>query len=101
VQRSPSVGGAVFPNEPERTVYNNALLERDLALGFRDLGRLLEYVPWDRALHSPTAGLREKAAVASRSNERSDVQGATRPTPGGDDRSGRWVSHKPSSVRGG
>jgi hypothetical protein len=23
-------------------------------LGFRDLGRLLEYVPWGRALHSPT-----------------------------------------------
>jgi ribosomal protein S18 acetylase RimI-like enzyme len=31
VQRSPGVAAAVFPNEPERAVYNNALLERDLA----------------------------------------------------------------------
>jgi hypothetical protein len=52
------VAAAVFPNEPERAVYNNALLDRDLgpgdrtaavdameAVGFRDLGRILEYVP--------------------------------------------------------
>ena len=31
VQRSPGVAIAVFPNAPERAVYNNALLERDLA----------------------------------------------------------------------
>jgi GNAT superfamily N-acetyltransferase len=30
VQRLPGVAAAVFPNEPERTVYNNALLTRDL-----------------------------------------------------------------------
>jgi len=64
VHRLPGVAAAVFPNEPERGVYNNALLERDLAaaeradaldameaervyaaVGFRDLGRILEYVP--------------------------------------------------------
>src|ERR687885_2485155 len=31
VQRHPGVAAAVFPNEPERDVYNNALLERGLA----------------------------------------------------------------------
>jgi ribosomal protein S18 acetylase RimI-like enzyme len=31
VQRSPGVAAAVFPDEPERGVYNNAFLERDLA----------------------------------------------------------------------
>ncbi len=31
VRRSPGVATATFPNEPERAVYNNALLERDLA----------------------------------------------------------------------
>lgn len=31
VRRSAGVACAVFPNEPERGVYNNALLERDLA----------------------------------------------------------------------
>ena len=31
VQRFPGVSSAVFPNEPERAVYNKALLERDLA----------------------------------------------------------------------
>ena len=31
VIRSPGVATAVFPNEPERGVHNNALLERDLA----------------------------------------------------------------------
>jgi ribosomal protein S18 acetylase RimI-like enzyme len=35
VQRSPRVAAAVFPNEPERAVYNNALLERDLAAAER------------------------------------------------------------------
>src|SRR5215211_7075518 len=35
VQRLPGVAAAVFPNEPERAVYNNALLERDLAAGER------------------------------------------------------------------
>jgi GNAT superfamily N-acetyltransferase len=30
VQRSPGVAAAVFPNEPERAIYNNALLERGL-----------------------------------------------------------------------
>ncbi|MGZ6564523.1 MAG: GNAT family N-acetyltransferase [Solirubrobacteraceae bacterium] len=35
LQRSPGVATAVFPNEPERTVYNNALLERDLAAAER------------------------------------------------------------------
>jgi ribosomal protein S18 acetylase RimI-like enzyme len=30
LQRLPGVAAAVFPNEPERGVYNNALLERDL-----------------------------------------------------------------------
>src|SRR5262249_8446879 len=31
VRRAPGVAAAVFPHEPERGVYNNALLERDLA----------------------------------------------------------------------
>ena len=35
VQRFPGVGIAVFPNEPERAVYNNAFLERDLAAAER------------------------------------------------------------------
>ncbi len=35
VRRSPGVATAVFPNEPERAVYNNALLERDLAAAER------------------------------------------------------------------
>jgi ribosomal protein S18 acetylase RimI-like enzyme len=30
LRRFPGVAAAVFPNEPERAVYNNALLERDL-----------------------------------------------------------------------
>src|SRR5215216_5833010 len=35
VQRFPGVGIAVFPNEPERAVYNNAFLERDLTAAER------------------------------------------------------------------
>ncbi len=35
VQRFPGVAIAVFPNEPERAVYNNALLARDLAIAKR------------------------------------------------------------------
>ena len=35
VQRAPGVVAAVFPHEPERCVYNNALLERDLAAAER------------------------------------------------------------------
>jgi len=35
VHRYPGVATAVFPNEPERAFYNNALLERDLAAGER------------------------------------------------------------------
>ena len=35
VQRSAGVVIAVFPNEPERSVYNNALLERDLSAAER------------------------------------------------------------------
>ena len=35
VLRSPGVAVAVFPNEPERAVYNNALLARDLAAAER------------------------------------------------------------------
>ena len=35
VQRSPGVAIAIFPNEPERAVYNNALLERDLPVAER------------------------------------------------------------------
>ena len=35
VIRSPGVATAVFPNEPERGVYNNALLERDLGASER------------------------------------------------------------------
>ena len=35
VQRFPGVAVAVFPNEPERAVYNNALLARDLAIAKR------------------------------------------------------------------
>lgn len=31
--RLPGVAAAVFPDEPERAVYNNALLERDLDAG--------------------------------------------------------------------
>jgi GNAT superfamily N-acetyltransferase len=35
VQRFPGVVTAVFPNQPERAVYNNALLQHDLAAGGR------------------------------------------------------------------
>ncbi|MFI0452654.1 GNAT family N-acetyltransferase [Actinomadura sp. 6N118] len=35
VQRLPGVATAVFPSGPERAVYNNALLERDLAAAAR------------------------------------------------------------------
>jgi hypothetical protein len=35
VQRAPGVAIAVFANEPERAVYNNVLLERDLAAAER------------------------------------------------------------------
>ena len=35
VHRLPGVAAAVFPDEPERAVYNNALLERDLGAGDR------------------------------------------------------------------
>jgi GNAT superfamily N-acetyltransferase len=35
VQRFPGVATAVFPNEPERAVHNNALLERDLTAAER------------------------------------------------------------------
>jgi ribosomal protein S18 acetylase RimI-like enzyme len=35
LQRLPGVAAGVFPNEPERAVYNNALLERDLDAGER------------------------------------------------------------------
>jgi ribosomal protein S18 acetylase RimI-like enzyme len=35
VRRFPGVGIAVFPNGPERAVYNNALLDRDLAAAER------------------------------------------------------------------
>jgi len=30
VRRSPGLAAAIFPNEPERDVYNNAIVERDL-----------------------------------------------------------------------
>jgi hypothetical protein len=35
VKRFPGVAAAVFPEEPERAVYNNALLQRDLGPGER------------------------------------------------------------------
>ncbi len=35
LQRFPGVAAALFPNEPERAVYNNALLERELAAAER------------------------------------------------------------------
>jgi GNAT superfamily N-acetyltransferase len=35
VHRLPGVAAAVFPDEPERAVYNNALLERDMGPGGR------------------------------------------------------------------
>ena len=35
LHRLPGVAAAVFPHEPERAVYNNALLERDLRAGDR------------------------------------------------------------------
>jgi hypothetical protein len=53
VKRTAGVATAVFPNEPERTVYNNALLERDLAAGERahalDAMRLRTRRPASRA----------------------------------------------------
>ena len=33
VKRLPGVAAAVFPDEPERAVYNNALLQRDQGSG--------------------------------------------------------------------
>ncbi len=38
VQRFPGVAVAVFPNEPERALYNNALLTRDLMAAERTAG---------------------------------------------------------------
>jgi hypothetical protein len=38
LKRLSGVAAAVFPSHPERAVYNNALLDRDL-------GRFLEYAP--------------------------------------------------------
>ena len=38
MQRFPGVAVAVFPNEPERAVYNNALLTRDLMAAERTAG---------------------------------------------------------------
>ena len=35
LHRLPGVAAAVFPNEPERAVYNNAFLDRDLGAGER------------------------------------------------------------------
>jgi hypothetical protein len=35
VIRAPGVAAAVFPNLPERAVYNNALIDRDLDAGER------------------------------------------------------------------
>ena len=35
LHRAPGVAVAVFPNEPERSVYNNAFLDRDLTAGER------------------------------------------------------------------
>ena len=35
VYRRPEVAVAVFPNEPERSIYNNAVFERDLTAGER------------------------------------------------------------------
>src|SRR5690349_25149630 len=35
VKRLPGVAAAVFPHEPERAVYNNALLDRDLGASER------------------------------------------------------------------
>ena len=35
LRRSPGVASAVFPNEPERSVYNNALIERELGISER------------------------------------------------------------------
>jgi hypothetical protein len=35
VKRFPGAAAAVFPDEPERAVYNNALLQRDLGPGER------------------------------------------------------------------
>ena len=45
VKRLPGVAAAVFPHEPERAVYNNALLDRDLGAGERaDALELMEAV---------------------------------------------------------
>jgi hypothetical protein len=53
MQHAPGVVCAVFPHEPERSVYNNALLECDLAPAARGCPRYNEigvYARWDRAL---------------------------------------------------
>jgi hypothetical protein len=42
VQRLPGVTAAVIPEGPERAVYNK---RGSGAVGFRDLGRILEYGP--------------------------------------------------------
>jgi len=67
VRRLPGVAAAVFPNEPERAVYNNALLDRDLdpaertraidalEAAYRDAG-VRRFAVWahesDRPLHA-------------------------------------------------
>lgn len=40
IQRLPGVMAAVFPREPERSIYNNAVLDRGLSTG--ELGRAIE-----------------------------------------------------------
>jgi ribosomal protein S18 acetylase RimI-like enzyme len=70
VQRSPGVATAVFPNEPERGVYNNALLTRDLETAER-----ADALDAMEAAYA-AAGIRRFAAWAHESDEplRADLE---------------------------
>ena len=64
MRRLPGVAAAVFPGEPERSVYNNALLSRDLASSGR--ARAIEAMEAAYA----AAGVRRFAAWVHESDER-------------------------------
>jgi GNAT superfamily N-acetyltransferase len=70
VQRSPGVATAVFPSEPERAFYNNALLERNLESAER-----ANAIDTLEAAYA-TAGIRRFAAWAHESDEalRADLE---------------------------
>ena len=70
VRRSPGLAAAIFPSEPERSVYNNAILERDL----RDTERAVAVAAMETAYDA--AGVTRFAAWVHETDEplRSDLE---------------------------